>query len=294
MIRVGLIQFAAVDDEAANISKAQELVRTAAATGAQIVCLQELFNTIYFPVHPPEERFFDLAESIDGPAITQMRALAHELRIMLLAPIYEELAVGRLFNSAALIGLDGEIIHVWRKIHIPRVRVPGNGWTEIDEKLYFEPGPTAHAVCETAFGRIGVLICHDRHFPESARCLALSGAEVVFVPSASRGIPEVRDPGDAWAVELRGLAIQNMYFLCGVNRVGVEAGESFFGQSLVAGPDGAIVAMAGREEEVLLVDVDVEKVRRTRIARGFLRDRRPDTYSTLTQSPDSPITHEVR
>ncbi|HZQ09616.1 MAG TPA: nitrilase-related carbon-nitrogen hydrolase [Anaerolineae bacterium] len=282
-VRLGLIQFAATDDKASNLERATALVRRAAQAGAPLICLQELFTTVYFPLCPTNNQFFDLAEPVDGPTIQHMSALARELGIFLLAPIYEEANGGRFFNSAVLIGDDGKIIGVTRKNHIPRIHIDHPTWGEIDEKHYFEPGMNGYPVWNTPLGRIGVLICHDRHFPEAARLLALEGADIVLVPSASRGIPDVGDPLDAWLIELRAHAIANMYYVGAVNRVGLEQGERFLGHSVIIGPDGVVLQMAGGEDAVICADLDLDTVRATRIARGFLRDRRPDTYTGLSK-----------
>ena len=280
-VQLALIQYAAGEDKSANLEKAETFVRAAAEAGAQLVCLQELFTSIYFPLCPTNDQYFDLAEPLDGPSVQRMAGLARELGIFVLVPIYEEDGVGRFFNSAVFIGDQGQTIGYVRKHHIPRVHIEHPTWGEIDEKYYFEPGTTGYPVFDTPLGRIGVLICHDRHFPEAARLLALDGAEVVLVPSASRGIPEVADPADAWLVELRAHAITNMYYIGGVNRVGVEQGEQFLGHSVIIGPDGAVMEMAGSEEAIVSAEVDTATVRATRIARGFLRDRRPDIYGGL-------------
>lgn len=282
-VRLGLVQFAATDDKAVNVEKAAEMVRQAAQEGAQLICLQELFPTLYFPVCPTDDRYCDLAEPVDGPSVQQMAGLARELGVYILAPIYEEMSVGRLFNTAVLLGDDGQTVGVVRKKHIPRVHIEHPTWGEIDEKYYFEPAMGEYPVFQTPLGRIGVLICHDRHFPEAARALALGGAEIVLIPSASRGIPKVADPADVWLVESRAHAIVNMYYVGAVNRVGVEAGERFLGHSAIIDPGGSVIQMAGLEEAIVCADLDLATVRATRVARGFLRDRRPDTYGALVR-----------
>jgi N-carbamoylputrescine amidase len=281
MVQLALIQFAAGEDKSANLDKAEVFVRAAAEAGAQLVCLQELFTSIYFPLCPTHDQYFDLAEPLDGPTVQRMAGIAREVGIFILVPIYEEAGVGRFFNTAVFIDNQGQTIGYVRKHHIPRVHIAHPTWGEIDEKYYFEPGTEGYPVFDTPLGRIGVLICHDRHFPEAARLLALDGAELVLVPSASRGIPEVADPADAWLVELRAHAIANMYYIAGVNRVGVEQGEPFLGHSVIIGPDGAVMKMAGTEEAIVSAAVNTATVRATRIARGFLRDRRPDIYGGL-------------
>ena len=277
-LEVGLIQFAAGSDPRDNLTKALSWIEAAAVEGAQMICLQELFTTIYFPLCPPDDRYFDWAEALDGESMSKLRDVCVRLGIWLLAPIYEQGLAHRPFNTVVLIGPDGSLCSKWRKHHIPRVRIP-NG--EIDEKYYFEPATGGYHIAETPYGRVGVLVCHDRHFPEAARCLALAGADLVFVPSASRGLPRSTDPGDIWLTELRTLALQNMYYVFGVNRVGTEMGESFLGMSAAIGPDGDVIALAGKDEGMLLAKCQVSRVRQTRLARGFLRDRRPESYRAL-------------
>ncbi len=281
-VRLGLVQFAASETKSLNLERAETLLRRAAAVGAQLVCLQELFTTRYFPLCPTDSAYFDLAEPITGPSIRRMSQLAAELGLYILAPIYEEAGVGRFFNSAVLLAADGSTVGVVRKNHIPRVHIHHPIWGEIDEKHYFEPGTGQYPVFETLLGRIGVLICHDRHFPEAARALGLQGAEIVLISSASRGIPAVGNPVDVWLIESRAHAISNMYFVGAVNRVGIEQGEQFLGHSAIINPGGDVVAMADLEEGIVCADLDLDVVRSTRVERGFMRDRRPETYKLLT------------
>src|SRR4029078_6631705 len=170
--------------------------------------------------------------------------------------------------SAVLLADDGSTVGVIRKNHIPRVHIAHPVWGEIDEKHYFEPGMGGYPVFDTPLGRIGVLICHDRHFPEAARALALEGAEIVLIPSAARGIPEVGNPVDVWLIESRAHAISNMYFVGAVNRVGIEEGEQFLGHSAIINTGGGVVAMAGLEDAIVCAEIDLDVVRSTRVARG--------------------------
>jgi predicted amidohydrolase len=282
-VKVALAQYEAAESVEANVQKAERLVEAAAVGGAHLVALQELFTSLYFPLAPTSDRNFQLAEPIDGPSVGAMRKLAGRLGIHLVVPFYEEAAGPRFFNSSALIGPSGDVLGLYRKNHIPRVHLDGPGWREIDEKYYFEPSTLGYPVFSTELGRIGMLVCHDRHFPESARVLALRGAELVVIPSASRGIPGAASVTDVWMTELKALAITNVMFVCGINRVGCECDEVFAGRSAVVGPEGHVLAEAGSGEQVITAEVDLGRVRALRIARGFLRDRRPDTYEELVR-----------
>lgn len=283
-VRVAAAQFAASASVEANVDKVVSLARKAEQAGAQIVCFQELCTSLYFPLYPTSDTCFDLAESVLGPTTERVGETARELGLYVVLPLYEECSMGRFFNSAVLIDPSGAVVGHWRKNHIPRVHLAGLEWGEIDEKYFFEPGDGSFPVVETGIGRIGVMICHDRHFPESGRLLALGGAEVVFVPTASRGLPDVDRPEEMWLVELQAHALQNMYYVCGVNRVGVENGQRFLGHSVMIAVDGQVMTQTGQDEAILIAEIDVHEARKARIARGFLRDRRPEIYSPLARS----------
>lgn len=284
-MRIGLAQFAAVASPALNVAQAVRMVSGAAADGAELVLPHELVSTQYFPAFPVQDAYFDLAEPVDGPTVTALRdaAVAHGCAV--LVPWFERVGPGRYFNSAALVGPAGDLRGIWRKTHVPRVQVDdgAGGTIPVDEKYYFEPGPSPYQVARVGGATVGVLICHDRHFPEVARCLALAGAELLLVPSTSRGIPEAPDVVDVWRTELRATAIQDMAWVCATNRVGTEGGQTFLGHSGVFGPRGEVLATAGDEAEVLVADVPVGEIEGLRRARGFLRDRRPDTYGALVR-----------
>lgn len=281
MTRIGLIQFAAADSPSRNLAVATEMIRSAVAAGAELVAMQELMTSVYFPLLPTDDEYFALAETLDGPTVSSMRDLALEVGRLLVVPFYERAAGHRFFNSAVVIGPDGSVIGHYRKHHIPRVHIERAGWAEVDEKYYFEPSSWGYPVFSTALGQLGLLICHDRHFPESARILALKGAEIIVIPSASRGIPGSANNVDVWLTELKAHAIANVAYVCGINRVGYESDEYFAGASVIVGPDGAVVAQGGDGPEIVLGDIDVSQVGRLRIARGFLRDRRPESYGEL-------------
>ena len=191
--------------------------------------------------------------------------------MVIMAPIYEREMAGVYYNSAAVIGPDGELIGVYRKMHIPHSE-------DFIEKYYFKPGNLGFPVFDTPFGKIGILICYDRHFPEGARALGLAGAEILLIPVAS---PRPT-ASEVFVKELMGMAIANQYFVAAVNRVGVELKEEFYGTSLVCDPRGNIISQAGRQEdEVLVTEIDLAQVETTRNNWLFYRDRRPDAYDAL-------------
>jgi N-carbamoylputrescine amidase len=258
------------DDSQANIAKALEMIDYAAAQGAQIVALPELFNTIYFPNRERDIKYFDLAETIPGPAIEVVAVKARQHRLIVLAPVYEREIPGVYYNSAALVE-SGALVGTYRKMHIPHS-------LHLIEKFYFKPGNLGFPVFETSLAKVGVLICYDRHFPEGARALGLGGAELMLIPVASPR-PQA---AEVYAKELMGMAIANQFFVAAVNRVGREANDVFFGTSMICDPRGNVVAQASStEEEVLLADIDLSEVARVRNSWLFYRDRRPDAYGIL-------------
>jgi N-carbamoylputrescine amidase len=261
----------------AMVDKHAGMVRAAAAGGAQVVCLQEMFNGPYFCAEQTA-RWYDFAEPIpEGPTTQRMMALAKELGVALIVPIYEAGGGSVFYNSAGVIGRDGGFLGTYRKMHIPHG--PPGFW----EKFYFRPGNLGFPVFDLGFCRIGVYLCYDRHFPEGARALGLHGAEIVFNPSAV-----IAGPGEAiWRLEQPALAIANGYFMASVNRVGTEApwmiGE-FFGQSYFCNPRGRILAEGSRDrDEVVTADLDLDSITEVRRSWQFYRDRRPDAYGDLVQ-----------
>ncbi|MXZ68647.1 MAG: acyltransferase, partial [Acidimicrobiia bacterium] len=203
IVRTALVQMGTEYDTESNVKRAEHLVREAADRGARIVCLQELFHTVYFPFEM-DARHLDLAEPIDGPTMEGMRELARELQIVLIAPIYEKALDGLLYNSAPVIGPDGDLLGIYRKSHIPIVSVPTLTGVE---KYYFAPGDTGFITFPTPYDvTIGILICYDRHFPEAARTLALNGAQIAYVPTATTGMSRY-----LWELELQAHAVDNIY-----------------------------------------------------------------------------------
>jgi N-carbamoylputrescine amidase len=280
---VGLVQAAVSDDIAANVRDARAKIREAASRGAQIICLQELFDARYFAQSAKAERF-DLAEPIPGPTVTSMQALAKELSVVLIVPIFEREAAGVYRNSAAVVDADGSLMGVYRKLHIPDD-------PQYYEKYYFTPGDT-FKVWPTKQAKVGTLICWDQWFPEGARITSLLGAEILFYPTAIGWHPaEKAEVGaaqlSAWQTIQRSHAIANGVFVAAVNRVGHEPepgtnGIEFWGHSFIADPFGRVIAEAGTEPEVLVATCDPAIIEGTRRNWPFLRDRRVDAYAPIT------------
>ena len=279
VLRIGLVQQAARDDREQSLALAEEGVRAAAAQGAELISLQELFRTPYFPQVESAEHF-DLAESIPGPTSERMSKLAAGLGVVLIVPLFEKRAAGLYHNSALVIDTDGSPAGLYRKMHIPDD--PG-----FYEKFYFAPGDTGFHAIDTSLGRIGMLICWDQWFPEAARLLALDGAEILFYPSAigwleGESEEENNAQRESWITVQRGHAIANGVFVAATNRVGREGKLSFFGSSFVCDPQGRMLAQAGTDhEQVLVVDCPMRRVEEQRRGWPFLRDRRIDAYADL-------------
>lgn len=267
-------------DRAANRERAERLIRDAARAGAQIVLIQELFETPYF-CKDHATRHFDLALPLEGhPAVEQFQRLARELKVVLPVSVFER-ANNVFFNSLVMVDADGAILGRYRKSHIPE----GPGY---HEKYYFSPGDTGFEVFDTQYGKVGAAICWDQWFPEAARCMALKGAEILLYPTAIGSEPQ--DPGldssGHWQRTMQGHAAANVVPLVASNRIGTEQGErytmTFYGSSFIASHTGEKVAEADRESEgVLLATFDLDAVMRYRRAWGLFRDRRPELYHPL-------------
>jgi len=283
---IGLIQDHATDDPAANLARAERLVRDAADRGAQIICLKELFNAPYFCKSQQSDRF-DLAESIPGPTTDAMTQLARELAVVLVVPLFERQAAGVYRNSAAVIDADGTLLGAYRKMHIPDDPL-------FNEKYYFTPGDApGFRVWKTRYATIGVLICWDQWYPEAARITSLMGAQVLFYPTAIGWHPSEREEWgasqvDAWQTIQRSHAIANGVYVAAPNRIGHEDepgtdGLDFFGRSFIADPYGRRIAEAGGDEEVLVARCDPAVIETARRNWPFLRDRRIDAYGPILQ-----------
>lgn len=282
MVRIAGLQFVGNADREANVRTATRMVRQAADRGAQIVCLPELFSTMYFCVETRQE-YFDWAEPIPGPTTDRLAAVARETGTVIVCPVFERTADGVFHNAAAVLGPDGAVLGTYRKSSIPFMDVARSREPRGNEKFYFTPGDLGFPTFETPFARIGILICYDRHFPEAARVLGLGGAEILFVPTATTRMTRY-----LWDLELRAHAIANVYYVCGVNKVGVDVGGSardHHGASLIANPRGEILAQASdTEEDMAVADVDLSVISELRALWGYYRDRRPDLYGPLVEA----------
>jgi N-carbamoylputrescine amidase len=283
-VTLGLVQSRTGDDPEANLRTALDGVREAAGRGAQIVCLQELFRSKYF-CQIEDHKFFDLAEPIPGPSTERLGALAAELGVVLVASLFEKRAEGLYHNTAAIIDADGSYLGKYRKMHIPDD-------PQYYEKFYFTPGDLGFRSWDTRYARIGVLVCWDQWYPEAARLTAMSGAQILFYPTAIGWLPpEKAEHGDqqqsAWETIQRSHAIANGVYVCAVNRVGHEGpadgGIEFWGGSFVSDPGGRILVKGGTGPEVLTAECDLAKVDVSRTHWPFLRDRRIDAYGDLTR-----------
>ncbi|MDR1156154.1 MAG: carbon-nitrogen hydrolase [Bacteroidales bacterium] len=279
-VRIGLVQTVSSDDPDRNAAIAEEQIRQAAKQGAHIVCLQELFRSLYF-CGTENHRYFRLAESVPGPATDRMRDLAAELGVVIIASLFEERAPGLYHNTAAVIDADGAYLGKYRKNHIPDD--PG-----FYEKFYFTPGDTGYRVFETKYARIGVLVCWDQWYPEAARITALMGADILFYPTAigwdtaETSIEINREQYEAWQTIQRSHAIANGVHVVAVNRTGIEAGTQFWGGSFVANPFGTVLYQAPHDvSETHVAEVDLDLNRKYREVWPFLRDRRIDTYQPI-------------
>lgn len=281
MPTLGLIQGGTYADRATAITRHTDLIREAAAGGASIICLQELFTTPYFCTCE-DPALFDMAEPIPGPTTAEFEPLARELDVVLVLPLFERRAPGVFHNSAAIIDPRRGFLGTYRKTHIPED--PG-----FHEKFYFTPGDLGYRVWDTAHGRIGVLICWDQWYPEAARLTAMQGADVLFYPTAIGWLPDEKEElgraqHTAWETVQRGHAVANGCFVAAVNRSGSHGGTEFWGQSFVANPYGEVIARAPIDgEQVLLVEADFEQNEEFRRIWPFFRDRRIDTYGDITR-----------
>jgi N-carbamoylputrescine amidase len=280
-VRVAATQMSCSCNVDENIVKAESLVRQAAEKGAQIILLQELFETPYFCQKEKADYYVYATELEENKAINHFKALAKELQVVLPISFYEKKNYAR-YNSLAVINADGEVLGRYRKSHIP----DGPGY---EEKFYFNPGDTGFKVWNTRYGKIGVGVCWDQWYPEAARCMALMGAEILFYPTAIGSEPQdsTIDSKDHWQTCMLGHAAANLMPVVASNRVGLEEDEdskiTFYGSSFIAGPQGNKIVEAGRSEETVLVaEFDLDQLESQRIEWGIFRDRRPDLYKIIT------------
>lgn len=284
IITVAAIQTAASSDLEVNLKKTERLVKKAATKGAKIICLQELFNTPYFPQYQKinKDKF---AEPVSGNSISMFQKIAKAYGVVLIVPIYEKTKNKKgqweYYNSAVVISEKGSLMKTYRKVHIPED--PG-----FYEKEYFKESDSGYRVYKTKFATFAVLICYDQWFPEAARLVRLAGADIIFYPTAVGNIIGYKAEGDwhgAWETVQRGHAIVNSVYVVGVNRVGKEGRMRFFGQSFVSDPFGKVVKRASKDkEEIMLAKLDLSKNEFYSQGWGFMRNRRPDTYKILTSN----------
>ena len=282
-IKVGLVQMSCTDDASQNLDKAIAGIRVAASKGSQIVCLQELFTSLYFCDVEDYENF-KLAEPIPGKTTDELSAVAKELGVVIIASLFEKRAQGLYHNTTAVIDADGEYLGKYRKMHIPDDPA-------YFEKFYFTPGDLGYKVFKTKFATIGILICWDQWYPEAARLTSLMGAEVLFYPTAigwatSQDEATNNEQYNAWQTIQRSHAIANGVHVVSVNRVGLEqhGAMKFWGGSFVSNPFGTLIANGSHDnEEVIVADIDLSKTDSYRTHWPFMRDRRIDSYGDITK-----------
>jgi len=275
-VRAAVIQCYANMPKDEAIDKHIELIGKAAAEGAKVTCLQEIFHGPYFPAEQ-DPKWYRTAEPEDGPTITRMREVAKQHNMVLVVPWYEEAQTGVYYNSAAVIEADGTLLGKYRKTHIPHVGPCF--W----EKFYFKPGNLGYPVWQTSVGKVGLIICYDRHFPEVGRQVGLKGAELVFNPSATvESLSKY-----LWQLEQPAHAVANGYWIAAINRVGVEeplSSAKFYGSSYFCDPYGQILAQGSRDKDELIVaDLDLELIEKVRTQWQFYRDRRPESYGDIAR-----------
>jgi N-carbamoylputrescine amidase len=286
LLPVALIQERNHGDAAANLAIIETRVAEAASAGAKLVLLQELHNGAYFCQHESVNEF-DLAEPIPGPSTARLSALAKQHGVVLVSSLFEKRAAGLYHNTAVVFDADGSLAGKYRKMHIPDD--PG-----FYEKFYFTPGDLGFTPIQTSVGKLGVLVCWDQWYPEAARMMALAGAELLLYPTAIGWDPsdaqaEKNRQRDAWVLSHRGHAVANGLPVLSCNRVGHEpspldaSGIDFWGNSIVLGPQGEVIAEAGTDATLLLAEVDLQRSEHVRRIWPFLRDRRIDAYSDLTK-----------
>jgi N-carbamoylputrescine amidase len=279
IVSVALVQMSCEPKPAANLKKAIARIAEAAKSGAQIVCLQELFRSQYF-CQTEDIELFKLAETIPGASTESLSKVARQKKVVIIASLFEKRAAGVYHNTAVIIDANGKIAGKYRKMHLPDDPL-------YYEKFYFTPGDLGFQTHNTKYGKVGALVCWDQWFPEAARLTALSGAQFLFYPTAIGWLPNENDEMNqaqhsAWETIQRAHAIANGVYVCVVNRVGREGKLNFWGQSFVADPFGRVIAKASADkEEVLVVECDPGKIDETRQNWPFLRDRRIDFYGGL-------------
>jgi len=271
VVRIGMAQVAAGDDIDANVERGLEWVDKAAAEGCALCVFPEMGFHPFFPQHRADASYFDWAEPIPGPITEAFQERAKRHGMVVIPNFFELAGPGRHYDASPVIDADGSLLGVARMIHI--AEEPG-----FNERFYYWPGDSGFEVHQTAAGPLGMAICYDRHFPEHMRALTIGGAELILSPFAGTA----GDPGRGYEIEMQGSAFSNAVFIACCNRVGEEPELTFSGGSFVVDPAGEIIATAGGDEELLVVDIDRREVARNRQKRPFLRDRRPELYGVLS------------
>lgn len=282
-VRVGIVQMSCGHDKTSNFKKALEKINETVVKGAQIVCLQELFTSLYFCDVENYDNFL-LAESIPGPSTEALQAVAKQNKIVIIASLFEKRAHGIYHNTAAVIDADGNYLGKYRKMHIPDDPA-------FYEKFYFTPGDLGYKVFETKYAKIGVLICWDQWYPEAARITSLMGAEILFYPTAigwstAQDLPTNEEQYNAWQTIQRSHAVANGVHVVSINRVGLEqeGAMKFWGGSFISNPFGRILKQASHDqEEVIVMELDTSQTDRYRTHWPFMRDRRIDSYQPITK-----------
>lgn len=279
-VTVAAIQSSVSSDLQANLLKTVKLVKQAAGKGAQIICLQELYRTLYFPQYKNAEKD-DFSETIPGESTKIFSAIAKKYKIVIVVPIFEKDKQGKYYNSAVVINVDGKLMPTYRKIHIPQD--PG-----FYEKDYFEQGNNGYKIYKTKYATFAVLICYDQWFPEAVRAVKLAGAEMIFYPTAIGDVEGIKQTEgnwhNAWETIMRSHAIANNLYVVAVNRVGKERKTQFWGQSFICDAFGNILKRASKDkDEILTSKINLDNNKKTIEGWGFLRNRRPDTYKILVE-----------
>jgi N-carbamoylputrescine amidase len=268
MLKIAGIQINCCPDKQKNLDRARLLAAIAAEKGAQMICFQQLLNTHWFP-RDIDSAHFQLADEVPGPTVEALQEEARKAQAVMVLPLFEKDG-GRYFNTAVVLNADGEMLGRYRKIHVPQIPL----W---EERAYFLPGDQGFPVFATRFGTIGVQICWDNFFPEGARILALKGAQVIFSPTAAAFDSQAR-----WEKAVCANAAASGVYIFRVNRVGSEPKQKFYGKSFCASPEGELVDQpSGAQEGVVIADVNLQEIERTRRVWNFLADRRPETYGEL-------------
>jgi N-carbamoylputrescine amidase len=283
--KIALLQFSMTDSLDENRKKAVRLCHQAAQNGAQILCLPEMFASLYF-CQEEHSKHFDLAEALEGPSMACLSEVAKAEGVVIVIPIFEKRAPGVYHNSVVVVGPIGETLGVYRKMHIPDD--PG-----FYEKYYFAPGDLGFEPIDTPFGKLGILICWDQWYPEAARLMTLKGADVLIYPTAIGWHPDEKErygvaQHEAWKTVQRGHAIANGIYVAAINRVGLETpagdpGLEFWGRSFACDPQGVVLVEAGQAEEILYTQIDTDHTETIRRNWPFLRDRRIDAFGEITK-----------